>query len=476
MLSAGRVIRRSWLRCTCGRCILLRVSFLHVQYFYFRCALPSRHPRYYYSWEMSFQIASAAPVPQASVAALLAAAGSPWRLPAPEELVVAIQQGRRGDSTHSNSFTFAADIRAVWADGGKAVDLSSADIVVGDPSGDATYCVVFTNAAAGDPKPSGTSRQGRVKRVLSIHGYQNLALFQQCVECAAYLNKEHSNDFDIEVCREFGYQFEKRRDARCQALGTVGAHVESYRVIVSERAATLPSTPSAVMSGEELIAMAKRETNFRLFDLPDSDSGSYLSLARQALSEFLRATGSQFVWLTFRRQDDDVLLGRVVLELFARHCPKTVANFTHLCKGDLPDVAAPDFEGRKVPLSYKGSSVFRLVQGAFLQAGDIAGSKDGTSGYSIYGRYFPDESFAVPHDVPGIVGMANDGGEHTNGSSFYVTLDRCSWMNGRYVAFGKVVEGLRVIETLSAMPTHHNQSLMQKVIIDDCGVVGPEGY
>jgi len=71
---------------------------------------------------------------------------------------------------------------------------------------------------------------------------------------------------------------------------------------------------------------------------------------------------------------------------------------------------------------------------------------------SIYGRYFEDESFAIAHDKPGIVGMSNLGRPNTNGNNFYITFEPLPNFNKKMVAFGRVVEGLSFLQKLNRLP------------------------
>lgn len=300
----------------------------------------------------------------------------------------------------------------------------------------------------------------RPKRRLKIRGFMESPVFQQCDEAARYLNLEHSSDYTVIVEKMFGFEFECLREK----MKSENAEVEKMDVIVIDET---DSTPKMV-SGAAFIADTCHTTDFRLFDLPETDPNSYHQLAKKNLLSFLRGTGSTFCWMLVKI--GDLIQGRIVFQLHSKRLPRTCANFLHLCRGDLPD--ATDSNGKPVKLHYKNSEFFRVVKGGWVQCGDITGQR-GRGGWSIYGKTFPDESFEVPHDDVGIVGMANNG-EHTNASSFYITTQKCGWMNGKYVAFGRVVEGLKVVQAIHNVDVKHNQAPIVSIVVEDCGSIDVE--
>jgi peptidyl-prolyl cis-trans isomerase B (cyclophilin B) len=136
--------------------------------------------------------------------------------------------------------------------------------------------------------------------------------------------------------------------------------------------------------------------------------------------------------------------GSITLELYDEDAPKTVENFTKL--------AGEGF--------YDGVVFHRVIPDFMIQGGDPTGTGSGGPGYT-----FEDE-FNDWKIVRGALAMAN-AGPNTNGSQFFiVTTEEASWLDGKHTVFGRVTDGMDVVDTISALETDSRDRPSTDVVIE----------
>jgi peptidyl-prolyl cis-trans isomerase B (cyclophilin B) len=118
--------------------------------------------------------------------------------------------------------------------------------------------------------------------------------------------------------------------------------------------------------------------------------------------------------------------GQIKVELHADKAPLTVANFVNLAKRGF----------------YDGLSFHRVIPDFMIQGGCPKGTGTGGPGYK-----FEDEANNGVRHERGVLSMAN-AGPNTNGSQFFITHIKTDWLDGKHTVFGKVTEGLDVVDAV----------------------------
>ncbi|ETV74993.1 hypothetical protein H257_10597 [Aphanomyces astaci] len=144
---------------------------------------------------------------------------------------------------------------------------------------------------------------------------------------------------------------------------------------------------------------------------------------------------------------------KVVVELASDIVPATADNFSQLVTSG----------------KYKNTPFHLVQKNQYVTGGDITAG-NGKGGVTASGaRHFDDENFALRYTEAGVLGMANSG-VNTNGSQFFITSKPMPHLNGRNVAFGKVVEGMDVVRKIENVYSVKGKPLTDIVVVD-CGLL-----
>ena len=135
--------------------------------------------------------------------------------------------------------------------------------------------------------------------------------------------------------------------------------------------------------------------------------------------------------------------GNIVIKLFEKEAPKTVANFVGLASGKQEWVDPRNGQKSKAKL-YDGTVFHRVIPQFMIQGGDPLGTGTGGPGYRFEDEFQSGKKF----DRPGLLAMAN-AGPNTNGSQFFITEVATPHLNGRHTIFGKVVSGFEIVQQIA---------------------------
>lgn len=152
--------------------------------------------------------------------------------------------------------------------------------------------------------------------------------------------------------------------------------------------------------------------------------------------------------------------GVIKAELYPEKAPNTVNNFISLAKSGF----------------YDGLIFHRVISGFMIQGGDPAGVGTGGPGYSIKGEFALNgfKTNDIKH-LRGVLSMARAMNPNSAGSQFFIMHQNASHLDGQYAAFGKVIEGIDVVDKIAAAKTDWNDKpvkpqTMKKVTVETFGV------
>ena len=185
-----------------------------------------------------------------------------------------------------------------------------------------------------------------------LAGKVNDPLFHKCQACLLHLQEERPKELSVEVLSFFETQWEEYLDAlQIEKKGPFFTHkVASPIVYYNDNV--------YVGDGETFLEWALNE--FRYVDT--TSPLIYKKRASDAYRKLIEGTpGRNYAFLDINVDGD---VQKVVIELFTEYAPKTCGNFLKLCTGEASNAS-------KEKLSYVNTDIHRIVQGMYIQAGDL---------------------------------------------------------------------------------------------------------
>lgn len=163
--------------------------------------------------------------------------------------------------------------------------------------------------------------------------------------------------------------------------------------------------------------------------------------------------------VTFTMANGDVIKA----ELYPDVAPISVNNFISLINAKF----------------YDGLIFHRVIKGFMIQGGDPEGTGMGGPGYSIKGEF---RQNGVDNDLKhtaGVLSMARSMHPNSAGSQFFIMHKTSPHLDGAYAAFGKVIDGMDVVDKIAETATNYEDrpledQIMQTVTVDTFGVEYPE--
>ena len=142
--------------------------------------------------------------------------------------------------------------------------------------------------------------------------------------------------------------------------------------------------------------------------------------------------------------------GQIRVELYKDIAPITVENFVKLVKKGF----------------YNKLTFHRVIKGFMIQGGCPRGNGTGDPGYHIKGE-FSENGFnnTLKHE-PGVISMARALDPNSAGCQFFIMHKAAPSLDGKYAAFGKVVEGMVVVDKIACVPTDFRDMPLHPVIIE----------
>lgn len=185
------------------------------------------------------------------------------------------------------------------------------------------------------------------------------------------------------------------------------------------------------------------------------------SLTLSACSGDNKSYEGEIVMVEIEMMDGDI----IKLELYPKLAPITVANFTKLAKDGF----------------YDGLIFHRVIEGFMIQGGDPNGNGSGGSKDTIKGEFKSNGVNNTLSHTRGVISMARKGSStndapyyNTASSQFFIVHKDSTFLDGNYAAFGKVIEGMNVVDKIAAVDTDGSDKPLTNQVIKTIRVIEAE--
>lgn len=171
------------------------------------------------------------------------------------------------------------------------------------------------------------------------------------------------------------------------------------------------------------------------------------------------------------KKETSTISGTIKIELYKNKVSVTAQNFIDLAKAG----------------KYDGAPFHRVIDDFMIQGGDFT-NKNGTGGHAAqyhegYGDPKDETTWVIPDEFDdslkneyGVISMAN-AGPNTGGSQFFIidAKEGAPWLDGKHAVFGKVIEGMEVVEKISETPTDSMDKPVSDIIMKKVSIEEKEG-
>lgn len=147
--------------------------------------------------------------------------------------------------------------------------------------------------------------------------------------------------------------------------------------------------------------------------------------------------------------------GKIKIELDYVNAPNTSSNFVELCRKGF----------------YNSLTFHRIIKGFMIQGGDPLGNGTGGPNYCIEGEFNCNGHTNNLSHLRGTISMARSYDFNSAGSQFFIMHKNGTYLDGQYAAFGKVIEGIEVVDKIANVKTTPSDRPINKVLIESVEVI-----